>query len=188
MATSPAPRVARSQIPGTQLTIALAPAARNSLGRLQEHSSLSPADLTNCAITWYAYLDTQLRAGYDLIIRNSQTGKAHIVSFSADAPARDVRWASSKNGAHGAGSGSPAAPGYNLSTAQPSPATNPCRLYRYGLPASVTALGQARLTVAASRGSPVGAPGGGAAQPACRPATGLLHRKPAVSARNWGPS
>jgi hypothetical protein len=69
--------------PGPTVTVTLDRPARSSLRRLQEHTSLSPAELTNCALTWYAYFDAQLRAGYSLTLWSAEAGPAHTLSLSA---------------------------------------------------------------------------------------------------------
>ena len=63
------------------VTVALIPAARDDLRQLEERTNMSKTDLANCAITWYAFIDAQLRAGHDLIVRNNKTGKAQLVQF-----------------------------------------------------------------------------------------------------------
>lgn len=79
---------------GTAITVALGPATRSSVARLQERTGLSQAELANCALTWYAYLDAQLRAGYSLTLRNEITGKASTLSLSAGrgASAQGSHW------------------------------------------------------------------------------------------------
>jgi hypothetical protein len=51
---------------------------------------LSTADLANRAITSYAFLDEQLSAGRDLIVRDNGTGETRLVRF-LDAPAGQAR-------------------------------------------------------------------------------------------------
>src|SRR5260370_21911520 len=76
-----------------RITVALDSAARNSLGRLQENTGLSKTELATCALTWYAYFDTQLRAGYNLTLWNAREGKAYTLSLPAGSPevAKDSR-------------------------------------------------------------------------------------------------
>jgi len=210
MTISPAQRDARGQTPGEHITIALAPAARSQLWRLQERTGLPTTHLANCAITWYAYFDAQLRAGHDLIVWNGRAGKGHILSLAAGTPAvaRDVRWAPGISRARGAGSGNQAAaPGLNPGTARRPPAPASWRswpggpadmpamtaspalgLSRPGPPGPVTAAARARLTVATSRGSPGGGPGRGAAPLVYRPATGLQDQMPLAAAGTGRPS
>jgi hypothetical protein len=74
---------------GRSINVALGPATRSSVARLQEHTGLSEAELANCALTWYAYLDARLRAGYSLTLWNESTGKASTLSLTVGAPASD---------------------------------------------------------------------------------------------------
>ena len=67
--------------PGKGITVALIPKAENDLQRLQERTNLSTTDLANRAITSYEFLDAQLRAGRDLIVRDNRTGQAHLVQL-----------------------------------------------------------------------------------------------------------
>lgn len=176
-----------TQAPPGSITVALLPAARSGLGRLQEHSGLSRADLANCAITWYAYFDTQLRAGDNLTLWNEQTGKAYTLSASSQPAAHDVRWPPGKGEASGAGSGTRAAPGFYFKAARLSPA-QAFRL-RHGLPPSpVITPAQPWLTIETSRGSPAAALLRRGAQTMCRSVTGLPSRPRAVADRNGGPS
>jgi hypothetical protein len=69
------------------VTVTLDRPASTSLKRLQEHTHLSPSELANCALTWYAYVDAQLRAGYSLTLWNTEAGKAYTLSLSANSPA-----------------------------------------------------------------------------------------------------
>ena len=66
-----------------RMTVALDAAAGNCVGRLQERAARSRADLANCALTWYESFDIQLRAGYNLTLRNAEAGKAYTLSLSA---------------------------------------------------------------------------------------------------------
>lgn len=81
MTDRPAAHARRPPVTGEHITVALIPAARNELRQLQERTNLSTTDVTNRAITSYVFLDAQLRAGHDLIIRNTKTGKAQLVRF-----------------------------------------------------------------------------------------------------------
>lgn len=81
MAGRPTEDATRPQAPGDRITIALIPAARDDLRLLQERTSLSMTDLANRAISSYQFLDAQLQAGHDLIVRNNKTGEASLVRF-----------------------------------------------------------------------------------------------------------
>jgi hypothetical protein len=65
--------------PGDRITVALIPKAGDDLQRLQDRTSLSKTDITNRAITLYEFIDAQLRAGRDLLIRDNSTGETRIV-------------------------------------------------------------------------------------------------------------
>jgi hypothetical protein len=81
MTASPARHITRPKAPGERITVALIPAAENDLRQLQERTNLSRTDLANRAITSYQFLDAQLRAGHDLIVRNNRTGETQVVRF-----------------------------------------------------------------------------------------------------------
>jgi hypothetical protein len=79
MTDRPASHGPRPPVTGEPITVALIPTAGDDLRQLQERTNLSRTDITNRAITSYAFFDAQLRAGHDLIIRDPETGKAQIV-------------------------------------------------------------------------------------------------------------
>jgi hypothetical protein len=79
MTDRPATHVPRPPVTGERITVALIPTAGNDLRQLQERANLSKTDITNRAITSYAFFDAQLRAGHDLIIRDTKTGRAQLV-------------------------------------------------------------------------------------------------------------
>jgi hypothetical protein len=62
-----------------RITVPLIPAAANHLRQLQERTHLSKTDLTNRAVTAYEFLDAQLRAGKDVLIRDNGTGETQLV-------------------------------------------------------------------------------------------------------------
>jgi hypothetical protein len=62
-----------------RITVALIPKAGEDLQRLQDRTSLSKTDITNRAITLYEFIDEQLRAGRDLLIRDTRTGETQVV-------------------------------------------------------------------------------------------------------------
>ncbi len=151
-----------------RITVALDSAARNSLGRLQENTGLSKTELATCALTWYAYFDTQLRAGYNLTLWNAREGKAYTLSLPAGSPevAKDSRLPG--NGEAGR---APAAARLYVSASRPSGPGTRGRRHRRP-PAPVFTPAKPWLADASSRGSPSAAPCPGGAPPACRP--GLL--------------
>jgi hypothetical protein len=65
----------------TRITVSLIPQAEADLQALQERTSLSKTDLANRAITLYEFVDEQLRAGHDLILRDKETGETQLVRF-----------------------------------------------------------------------------------------------------------
>lgn len=73
--------ITRPQAPAERITITLIPKAGSRLQQLQERTNLSKTDLANRAITSYEFLDAQLRAGCDLIVRDNSTGASQIVRF-----------------------------------------------------------------------------------------------------------
>jgi len=62
-----------------RVTIALIPQVVDDLRRLQERSNLSKTDIINRAITIYEFIDAQLNAGCDLIVRDSRTGETQLI-------------------------------------------------------------------------------------------------------------
>jgi hypothetical protein len=161
MTISTAQRVQQAQTPGTSINVALIPAARSGLGRLQEHTGLSQADLANCAITWYAYFDTQLRAGYSLTLWDGETGKAYTLSLRCRPPASQVARPSVEQAFR---------PSYGL---PPSPVSTPAQPW---------------LAAVSSRGSPSAAARRGPAEPACPCGTRPQARNRAMIATEGGKS
>ncbi len=62
-----------------RITVALVPKAGEDLQRLVDRTSLSKTDITNRAITLYEFIDAQLRAGRDVLIRDNERGETQIV-------------------------------------------------------------------------------------------------------------
>ena len=73
------PRTERITQPAERITVALIPKAGADLQRLQERTSLSKTDVTNRAITLYEFIDAQIRAGRDVLIRDGKTGETQLV-------------------------------------------------------------------------------------------------------------
>ena len=69
------------QPPSERITVALIPKAAADLQHLQDRTSLSKTDVVNRAITLYEFVDEQMRAGRDLLIRDSKTGETQVVRF-----------------------------------------------------------------------------------------------------------
>ncbi len=72
--------VARPQAP-ERITVALIPKAADDLQRLQDRTSLSKTDIANRAITLYEFIDAQLRANREVLVRDNATGETQIVRF-----------------------------------------------------------------------------------------------------------
>jgi hypothetical protein len=73
---------ARSQIErptAERITVALVPKVVGELQQLQDRTSLSKTDLANRAITLYEFIDSQLRAGRDVLVRDNETGETQTV-------------------------------------------------------------------------------------------------------------
>lgn len=70
----------RSQPPSAdRITVALIPKVGDDLHRLQERTGLSKTDLVNRAITLYEFVEAQLAAGRDLLVRDSESGELQTV-------------------------------------------------------------------------------------------------------------
>jgi hypothetical protein len=67
---------------GEHITVILIPSVADQLRCLQKNTNLSATDLTNRAITSYAFLDQQMRAGNDLMVRDNWTGETKLVRFA----------------------------------------------------------------------------------------------------------
>lgn len=64
-----------------RITVALIAKAVADLGRLQASTSLSKTDVINRAISLYEFLQRQLDAGHDIIVRDRATGESQLVKF-----------------------------------------------------------------------------------------------------------
>ena len=62
-----------------RITVALIPKAGEDLRRLQDRTGLSKTDIANRAITLYEFIDTQIRTGRDVLIRDNEAGVTEIV-------------------------------------------------------------------------------------------------------------
>ena len=62
-----------------RITVALIPKAAEDLQRLQDRTSLSKTDIANRAITLYEFIDAQMKAGRDILIRDNETGETQVV-------------------------------------------------------------------------------------------------------------
>lgn len=73
-------KTAPRQIVAERITVGLVPKTAEELRELQEQTGLSKTDLTNRAITLYAFLEAQLRAGHELLLRRD-TGEVELIRF-----------------------------------------------------------------------------------------------------------
>ena len=69
----------RTQPAAERLTVSLIPKAVTDLQILQGRTSLSKTDLTNRAISLYEFIDAQLSAGREVLIRDPVTGEIQSV-------------------------------------------------------------------------------------------------------------
>lgn len=70
----PAADVGRQAAPADRVTVALIPKAAQELQQLHDRTHLSKTDIVNRAITLYEFIDAQLKAGNEFVIRNPATG------------------------------------------------------------------------------------------------------------------
>jgi hypothetical protein len=71
----------RGEQPPERITVALIPKAAADLQHLQDRTKLSKTDVVNRAITLYEFIDEQMGAGRDLLIRDGTTGETQLVRF-----------------------------------------------------------------------------------------------------------
>jgi hypothetical protein len=64
-----------------RITVALIPKASDDLQRLQERTGLSKTDIANRAISLYEFIESQLQAGKDLIVKDPKTGESQLVKL-----------------------------------------------------------------------------------------------------------
>jgi hypothetical protein len=57
----------------------LIPKAGDDLQQLQDRTGLSKTDIANRAITLYEFIDAQMRAGRDVLIRDNNTGETQVI-------------------------------------------------------------------------------------------------------------
>jgi hypothetical protein len=70
--------VARQEV-AERITVALVRQAAEGLQQLRNRTNLSKTDITNRALTLYEFIDAQLRAGREVLIRDNQTGETQVV-------------------------------------------------------------------------------------------------------------
>lgn len=84
-----APRAARvdrpdedsQRIATERITVALIPKAAEDLSRLQANTGLSKTDIVNRAISLYEFLQAQIDAENDFVVRDRKTGESQLVKF-----------------------------------------------------------------------------------------------------------
>ena len=64
-----------------RITVALIPKAAADLQQLQDRTGYSKTDIANRAITLYEFIDEQIRAGRDVLIRDNATKETQILRF-----------------------------------------------------------------------------------------------------------
>jgi hypothetical protein len=67
--------------PPDRITVSLIPRARRDLQQLHDKTSLSKTDIVNRAITLYEFIEAQLSAGQDILIRDGHTGEVHVIKL-----------------------------------------------------------------------------------------------------------
>jgi hypothetical protein len=77
--TSGLPEASDRQQVADRITVALIPDVSEDLQRLQDWTKLSKTDITNRAITLYEFIEAQLRAGNDILIRDKETRETQSV-------------------------------------------------------------------------------------------------------------
>jgi hypothetical protein len=70
-----APEHVASQHVAERITVALISQAAEDLKILQDRTRLSKTDVVNRAISLYEFVDAQLRAGQDILIRDRSSGE-----------------------------------------------------------------------------------------------------------------
>ena len=69
------------RLPGERITVALIAKVAEELQRLQGATGLSKTDIVNRSISLYDFLQTQMDADNDIIVRDRTTGETQIVKF-----------------------------------------------------------------------------------------------------------
>lgn len=71
--------VARVPVAAERITVALTPKAGDDLQRLQDRMGLSKTDIVNRALSLYEFIDAQIRAGRDILIRDNAAGETQVI-------------------------------------------------------------------------------------------------------------
>jgi hypothetical protein len=69
------------QPPPERITVALISKAVADLQRLQDRTGLSKTDLVNRAISLYEFIDQQISANQNLLLRDKTTGDTQLVQL-----------------------------------------------------------------------------------------------------------
>lgn len=70
-----------SQLLAEHLDVDLIPKAGSDLQKLRDRTELSRTDIANRAITLYEFIDAQIRAGNEILIRDGRTGEIRRVEL-----------------------------------------------------------------------------------------------------------
>lgn len=62
-----------------RITVALIPQAAEDLQHLQDRTGLSKTDLVNRAVSLYEFINTQLKEGRDLLIRDNEAEETQVI-------------------------------------------------------------------------------------------------------------
>jgi hypothetical protein len=65
--------------PVERITVSLIPKAGQDLQELQDRTNLSKTDIVNRAIILYEFIEEQLSAGQDILIRDKDTGETQLI-------------------------------------------------------------------------------------------------------------
>jgi hypothetical protein len=76
-----APTVNERPTVAERITVALVKKAGEDLQTLQDRTGLSKTDIVNRAITLYEFIDGQVQAGNELIVRDPKTGETQLIRF-----------------------------------------------------------------------------------------------------------
>lgn len=81
MNVSVTPEAAENRAPAVaeRITVALVKKAGEDLAATQDRTGLSKTDLVNRAISLYAFIDAQLSAGNDLLVKDPETGETQLI-------------------------------------------------------------------------------------------------------------
>jgi hypothetical protein len=64
-----------------RITVALTPQAAADLQKLLDRTGQGKTDIVNRAISLYEFINAQMSAGHELIVRNQVTGETQLIRF-----------------------------------------------------------------------------------------------------------